>query len=118
MKNLFKVLAAVAVMAGVCFAVYELFRRWDEYRRTDPNAGLRRFIDRGLLKKKDDDADEYGIADYRDDDDDFFDDDFFVDLDGSVKVEVEIEDDPADEDTSEPVTFDLSEEALEQLLDS
>ena len=125
MKNLFKVLAAVAVMAGVCFAVYELFLRWDEHRRRQPNATLKSFIDHGLRRKKTEEDDDYFIADYRDEDDDFlFDDDFFADLDGSTSVEVEIEDAPAaaavedDEDDEPAVSFDLSEEALEQMLDS
>ncbi|MBE6758623.1 MAG: hypothetical protein E7554_00845 [Ruminococcaceae bacterium] len=118
MKNILKVLAAMAVMAGVCLAVYELFRRWDEYRREQPNAGLRSFINHGLRKKKADD-DDYAIADYRDDDDDFlFDDDFFADLDGSGKVEVEIEENAGDDDDAPAVSFDLSEDALEQLLDN
>lgn len=124
MKNLLKVLAAIAVMAGVCFAVYELFLRWDEHRRKQPNATLKSFIDHGLRRKKAED-DDYFIADYRDEDDDYlFDDDFFADLDGSNSVEVEIEDSPAavsddaDEDDEPAVSFDLSEEALEQLLDS
>ncbi len=121
MKNLLKVLAAVAVMAGVCFAIYELFLRWDEHRRRQPNATLKSFIEHGLRRKKAED-DEYFIADYRDDDDDFlFDDDFFADLDGSGKVEVETVEETAaeaDEDDTPAVTFDLSEDALEQLLDN
>lgn len=121
MKNLLKVLAAVAVMAGVCFAVYELFLRWDEHRRKQPNATLKSFINSGLSRRRKIEKDDYFIADYRDEDDDLFDDDFFADLDGSTTVEVELEASASsvdDIDDEPAVSFDLSEDALEQLLDS
>jgi len=114
MKNLFKILAAMVVMAGVCLLVYELFRKWDESGRKCSDGTLKHFINNGLRKKGSDVEDI--IGDYRDEDDDFFDDDFFADLDGSSKVEVEVEDSSADDDVP-PVEFDLSEDALEQLLD-
>jgi|GEM_PF-1607409 len=121
MKNLFKILAAMTVMAGVCLVVYELFRRWDERGRECSEGTLRHFAGKGLRKKDAEDT----IADYRyDDDDDLFDDDFFADLDGgSDKVEVEVEEasaaDAADDadDSDAGADFDLSEDALEQLLD-
>lgn len=106
MKNLFKILAAVVLMAGVCLAVYELFRRWDEGSRKCSDGTLKHFIDRGLRKKDDEDT----IADYRDEEDD--------DLYEELLAEHADAADSDDEDTSTPVDFDLSEDALEQLLDS
>ena len=129
MKVFLKILAATVVMAGVCLLVYELFRRWDEGGRKRSDLDLRRYLGKDRKKIKDEDT----IADYRyDDDDDLFDDDFFADLDGvSHNVEVEVEDDAdntsvivlsGDDDDDDDVIsdegFDLSEDALEQLLDN
>lgn len=103
MKNLLKIIAAAAVMAGVCLLVYELFRRWDEGGRKCSDGTLKHFINKGLRTKNDEDT----IADYRDEEDDPF-EDFYADPDAAEKC--------ADDDVP-PVEFDLSEDALEQLLD-
>lgn len=134
MKIFFKILAATAVMAGICLLIYELYRRWEKKDSDCSDGTLKHFINRGL-KKSADDGDI--IADYRyDDDDELFDDDFFADLDGgSHEVEVEIDEsaielpasaegssaEGSSDDDGEIITddgFGLSEDELEQLLDN
>ncbi len=99
MRNFVKLMAALAVLAGVVLLVLEIMKNRDEDDKRRSDRALRNLV------KKQRDSDSFTIADYRDEDDD----EFFADLaDSSADAE--------DEDY--PVSFDLSEDALEQLLDN
>lgn len=102
MKNLLKLIAALAVVVGVVLLILELMKRRDEDDRRKHDRALRRLV---RDHRNDDDGE---IADYRDVDDD---DEFFAIDDLAAE-------DPSDEVPAEEDTFYLSEDALEQLLDS
>lgn len=100
MKNLFKLIAALAVLAGVVLLVLEFMKRRDEDDKRKSDRALR-----DLVKSQREKGDGL-IADYRYDDDEFFAD--------------SLDDEAAEDDCeiAEEDSFDLSEDALEQLLDS
>lgn len=105
MKIFFKIFAAVAVLAGLVLLAVEIMRRRDEDDKRKSDRALRRLV------RERRDAGQDTIADYRYDDDD---DEFFTDFDNAddaVSAD-DIDDEPAED------TFYLSEDALEQLLDS
>ena len=105
MKSMMKCIAALAVLAGVVLLVLEIMKRRDEDDKRKSDRALRDLVKRQKAK------DQGLIADYRYDDDD---DDFFADLAEDTQPAADAEDDLT---VSEEDSFDLSEDALEQLLD-
>lgn len=105
MKNLLKLIAALAVLAGVVLLVLEFMKRREEDDKRKSDRALRRLV------KERQNGDDGMIADYRFDDDD---EDFLTfDEDAQEDAAPDAVEAPAEEDT-----FYLSEDALEQLLDS